>query len=423
MDCADIDIHLQAIELVKEHIENYAEQDNKDPWNENGGVCGEFATHDDDLYRGFGLDYLNLRMCHAFACRHISDLGNAIAIECFLDVLELEQFAYIPIMVDALFETVQLLIEQMEDFSRAYTLLKSYARKGTCNFLNKKRYYPGSVFRPESEYEEGDLSESTSELDLMHHALNTKAIFCMSICKLWLYNNVRNLKVIGANVLQNFDCTSKVGEFLGIPPQWWSDNVDATVYHRQAKECLSAWYGYDKMKGSQFDFEEERDNSCFAYLPYFLNHVETERIDLPINRNLEMRRLEMNFVHFKHIGSGDFSTKLTACQLMAERNINSCYLKFQRRMEMLMAQSYFHLHKYSSSVKALFAQMGKDSTKVQPRRFDLGGYYNGEPVFTDVARIVKALKRNGLCSTANLELCFKNAGYAILFGQKGVDYD
>mmetsp|Transcript_21924 Transcript_21924/g.33321 ORF Transcript_21924/g.33321 Transcript_21924/m.33321 type:complete len:89 (+) Transcript_21924:1-267(+) len=88
-----------------------------------------------------------------------------------------------------------------------------------------------------------------------------------------------------------------------------------------------------------------------------------------------------------------------------------------------MAQSYFHLHKYSSSVKALFAQMGKDSTKVQPRRFDLGGYYNGEPVFTDVARIVKALKRNGLCSTANLELCFKNAGYAILFGQKGVDYD
>lgn len=113
----------------------------------------------------------------------------------------------------------------------------------------------------------------------------------------------------------------------------------------------------------------------------------------------------MNLGHLEKNVNGDFSMKLSACQMMAKRNINGCNLKFQRRMEMLMAQSYFHLHKFSLPVKALFAQMGKVSTKVQPKSFDLEAHYNSEPVFADVAQIVKALKRNGLCSTANLEVC------------------
>lgn len=171
-------------------------------------------------------------MFHALACQHVSDLGNVIAFECFLDVLELEKFQYTPTVVDALIEIVSLLMEQMKDVSHAYTLLKAYARKGTWNFLSKKRYYPGSVFTYEGKYEEADLSESTSELDLTHNALNTKAILYISICKLWLYNNVRDLKAINANVLESADCTLKIGEFLGIPPHWWSDNVDTGVYHR-----------------------------------------------------------------------------------------------------------------------------------------------------------------------------------------------
>ncbi len=62
MNCDDIFTLLQAIEENKDQIEYYAEQANEDPWSENGGVCGEFASHDDNIYREFGLDYLNLRM-------------------------------------------------------------------------------------------------------------------------------------------------------------------------------------------------------------------------------------------------------------------------------------------------------------------------------------------------------------------------
>ena len=93
-------------------------------------------------------------------------------------------------------------------------------------------------------------------------------------------------------------------------------------------------------------------------------------------------------------------------------------IQSQSKKEMLMAQSHFHLHKFSEPIRNLFAQMGKDSTKIRPKTFYILEYVRGEPVFRDVAEIIKLLKRNKLCTAKNLDLCFGNKGHVALFGNR-----
>ena len=115
--------------------------------------------------------------------------------------------------------------------------------------MTSERQYPGAApaMHP---YQVGDtisdLSESTAELDLARNATNTFVLFLIFQLKFWLFENTRNLELF-ARVLKNEDCVSKVGEFLGIPFQWRQgrDFQGARTYLVQAKEILSASYGYD----------------------------------------------------------------------------------------------------------------------------------------------------------------------------------
>jgi len=352
--------------------------------------------------------------------------------------------------VDKLCEFILIrLLDQLKGLGTAYCVGKYFMRRGAM------QKYVQTLTLPFCNLDEdNDLSESTQALDLTHNLLDKSSAAYIALLKFDLYLNTRRLKVLSR--LLSVDCTSLVGEFLGVKKASWWQISDPLVYIAQVKEIYSAINSYDKNalkeECRQIDLAAREDyfpaeNYCLStmaflkkFLTYFCNNLKSEMLPVPRNIGLEEDRLdrsirarqaflsdaneqeEMASAFYTLTGRGHsqddtiLSPSLVSIEIFTgepnpsmsqEQDDALSSLLVQTQAEMVLAQEYFHRHKYSEPVKALFALMKVDSTKIMPKQVIWSDAWNEVfPRCPEISQIIKLLSSFEKDTTENLELCF-----------------
>ena len=350
-------------------------------------------------------------------------------------------------------------LDKMKGLGAAYCVAKYFMRRGAM-----QKYVQTLTLPFVNLDEDNDLSESTQALDLTHNLFDKSSAAYIAMLKFDLYINTRRLKVLSR--ILSVDCTSLVGEFLGVKKASWWQISDPLVYITQVKEIYSAINSYDKNalkeQCREFDLATREfgflDHVCLRtmaylkkFLTYFCNNLKSEMLPVPRNIGLEEDRLDrsirtrqaflseaneqeemasaVNTLIGRDHSQDDtiLSPSLVSIEifredpnfpLSQEQEDALSSLLVQTQIEIVLAQEYFHRHKYSEPVKALFASMKVDSTKIMPKQVIWSEVWNEEiPDCPEISLIVKLLSCKEKNTTENLELCFDKSCRVAFFDQ------
>lgn len=394
-------------------------------------------------------EYISKRVSH-MQLIHSADAPAELIVEHCVDIYTIAGGS---MYVDKLCEFIFLnYLDQLKGLGTAYCVAKYFMRRGAMQKYVKTLTLPFCNLD-----EDNDLSESTQALDLTHNLLDKSSATYVALLKLDLYLNTRRLKVLSR--LLSVDCTSLVGEFLGVKKASWWQISDPLVYIAQVKEIYSAINSYDKNALKELcrelDSAAAREDyfpeyCCLStmaferkFLTYFCNNLKSEMLPVPRNIGLEEDRLdrsirsrqaflsdaneqeEMASVYYtltgRHHSQDQDDTILSPSlismeifreepnqPMLQEQQVDAISaLLMQTQTELILAQEYFHRHKYSEPVKALFALMKVDSTKIMPKQGIWSDAWNeGIPRCPEIMQIIKLFSSFEKNTAENLDLCF-----------------
>ena len=360
----------------------------------------------------------------------------------------------------AFFKTFSVLDTVYDEHSKMYSLGKYFCRKGTKNtsiFVDADdENGPLELIGAPCWDQNDDIGESTEALDLSHLFPNVEALFNIYRLKFWLYEMTRGLRILNECCLDyTLDCTSLIGEYLGIRSYWWQVPGGARVYLGQAREILSALNRYDRphllhIQGRLPSMITRSDWCGSTYFDYFLNHTEREILPIPRNAALETRRLDLIMKRGRILLQNHYHRYLSEFETRDQYNLeierkdindildeyrhvleNSDKMSRERgycvmglKIEEAFARAHFHRKKHSSHIKSLFDTMGLDSAEIWPEDYGNSSTLSQRDdwdirllnaTHPDIVKIVDALRRYNLMNRENLMMCF---GTSALF----VDY-
>ena len=231
-----------------------------------------------------------------------SEILCALLVENCLDILAImRKWSLKVIDPTTLIEFLLGLDTILGGHSKMYSACKYFARRGSITAL-----YTGTITgdlqvivdQPLSGApcldQDDNLSESTDALDLSNIHLNLSALFKIYCLKFWLFEKTKFLQQFDRHILKNADCTSLVGEYLGVRSTWWQVS-NADKYLKQAKEILSAINQYDKSYFASKAKDPNADEIFIgnSYFYYFGNNFKEENESVPRNLTLESQRLDL----------------------------------------------------------------------------------------------------------------------------------
>eukprot|EP00554_Chaetoceros_debilis_P007306 CAMPEP_0194076636 /NCGR_PEP_ID=MMETSP0149-20130528/3409_1 /TAXON_ID=122233 /ORGANISM="Chaetoceros debilis, Strain MM31A-1" /LENGTH=482 /DNA_ID=CAMNT_0038757437 /DNA_START=324 /DNA_END=1772 /DNA_ORIENTATION=- len=390
-------------------------------------------------------------------------LLTALMVEHSLDLLEImKRWNAHGHICPSFLHTFKCMDVLFDEHSKMYSVCKYFCRKGTKNtsiFVDADdENGPLELIGAPCLDHNDDIGESTVALDLSHLYSSVEALFHIYRLKFWLYDMTSGLRIINEHCLDcSQDCTSLIGEYLGVRACWWQVPGGARVYLGQAREILSALNRYDRPHLLHI---QERAPALFAgsdwsgerYFHCFLRHTEREILPVPRNEALETRRLDLAmkrgsillqnryqcylmFVdpgrHIRMMRGGNreqYNLELASKggnmnDILDEyRNVlenpksrEAGLCKDDLKIEEAFARAHFHRNKYSSRIKSLFATMGLDSAQIWPE--DYGNSLSLGPhdpwdsrllnaTHPDIAKVVDVLRRHNLMNRENSLVCF-----------------
>jgi hypothetical protein len=429
----------EAIRQSRLQMEQTAAAVGQDVWDPNGDIYGNFFSNP------ISKTYFIQRCERTISVKDtnlLDPLSGWILLENSLDILDFERRCSAPEVITGVDNGILLGLGKIQDHQKGYSVCKGLAQRGCYSQFNPPTSKSCTIGTDGAPGLNEDLSESTEALDLAHFYMHKDALMGIYHSKFWVFLATKTLQYFNRRVLKNEDCTSLIAEFCGMRGYWWRV-PDANMYHLQAREILTALYKHDRHY-LQFTSTQIRSRNSPAadYLRYFLRHAKTEMVSLPVDRKIEARRLD----HILKIGDDTFRDTLEVLGLKDTGPFNSEYAKkalknlslarlkrtsptqnirpieyFELFMEMEVARAYFHRHKYSDPVRALFAQMNKDCTQITPKFFKADPFSD---IFlnTEVRQIIKLLDRYSLRSDDNLDLLFGIASRVDLYWATDVTY-
>ena len=409
----------------------------QDPWDPNGDIYGNFFSNP------ISKDYFIQRCERTISVKDSSQLNALsgwILLENALDILDIERRCSGPEVVIGVDNGILLGLAQVRDHQKSYSVCKGLARRGSFSQFNPPTCKSCSISSEGAPGLDEDLGESTEALDLTHFYMHKDALMRIYFSKFWLFLATRTLQCFNSNVIKNEDCTSLIAEFCGMRGHWWRE--DPRIYHLQAKEILTAVYKHDKCYLQSTSTHIRSCSTPAAYLRYFLDHAKATMVQVPVDRVIEATRLDTILL----IGDDIMRDTLDVLGLKDTSPFNTEYAKKALKklslarlkrtspnqnirpmecrelfMEMEVARAYFHRHKYSDPVRALFAQMKKDCIQITPKYFEKDPFCRNF-LSTEVMQIIKLLDRHSLRSDDNLDVLFGISSRVDLYWAKDVTY-
>jgi len=429
----------EAIRQSRLHMEQTAKAVGQDAWDPQGDIFGNFFSNP------ISKNYFIQRCERTISVKDtalLDPLSGWILLENSLDILDFERQCSAPEVITGVDNGILLGLGKIQNHQKGYSICKGLAQRGCYSQFNPPTSKSCKIGTNGAPSLTEDLSESTECLDLTHFYLHKDALMGIYHSKFWVFLATKTIQYFNNNVLKNEDCTSLIAEFCGMRGHWW--NVpDANLYFLQSREILTALYKHDRHY-LQFTSTQIRSRLSPAsdYLNYFLNHAKAEMVSIPVDREIEAKRLDLML----KLGDDTFRDTLEVLGLKDTGPFNSEYAKKALKnlslarlkrtspthkirpieyrelfMEMEVARSYFHRHKYSDPVRALFAQMNKDCTQITPK------YFHADPfsekfLNTEVRQIINLLDRYSLRTDDNLNLLFGIGSRVDLYWATDVTY-
>jgi len=420
-------------------MEQTAKAVGQDAWDPQGDIFGNFFSNP------ISKNYFIQRCERTISVKDtalLDPLSGWILLENSLDILDFERQCSAPEVITGVDNGILLGLGKIQNHQKGYSICKGLAQRGCYSQFNPPTSKSCKIGTNGAPSLTEDLSESTECLDLTHFYLHKDALMGIYHSKFWVFLATKTIQYFNNNVLKNEDCTSLIAEFCGMRGHWW--NVpDANLYFLQSREILTALYKHDRHY-LQFTSTQIRSRLSPAsdYLNYFLNHAKAEMVSIPVDREIEAKRLDLML----KLGDDTFRDTLEVLGLKDTGPFNSEYAKKALKnlslarlkrtspthkirpieyrelfMEMEVARSYFHRHKYSDPVRALFAQMNKDCTQITPK------YFHADPfsekfLNTEVRQIINLLDRYSLRTDDNLNLLFGIGSRVDLYWATDVTY-